>query len=333
MQVNFNILSKHYNSESSSNEEQLVLEWKESNALMYEKMKHIWAMSNNISNDKAGFDVNETWRQTATRARGRSILRNVAYQNAEILSIDNSTKVVPFWRKYAVAASLVGALLISGAIYWTKYYNPILTFTNANSEVATLILPDNSKVLVTKGTSISYPKYFRDSVRLVSLTGKANFQITKNKNQPFKIDTGPTVIRVLGTTFDLEANPTYNDLAVVEGLVALKDLKSGFAIKLATGQRALFKNGQITKLPDASELNFDEESVFDVLNIVSNYYQKNIYVNPSLLQKATSSKISGSLEGKSFDECLESLSLLLNAKYHSTPQGIEIDSFSLDLKN
>jgi ferric-dicitrate binding protein FerR (iron transport regulator) len=275
----------------------------------------------------AGFSVEDAWQETATRARARSILLNAKQKDSTLAQPEILTKVIPLWRRWSVAASIGGVILLSGFIYWNNFYNPIITYKNSLSSVQVITLPDGTLVDLQKGAQISYNKYFKDSVRLVSLIGKAKFSVHKDPNQPFKIDTGPTNIRVLGTTFNLEANPNFNDLSVVEGLVALKDLKSGLSIKLATGQRALFKDGGIAKLPDAAELNFDEKTLTEALAMLSAYHQRSIVVSESLIAKAKNTKISGSFEGLTFEKCVESITIYLRANTVVKANGIEIVSF------
>ena len=332
MQIDFKILSKHYANATSREEESMVLSWKNNNVEKYQQLKRVWAMSFQISDQVAGFAVDEVWRETASRARARSILQQARASSENVEDIKVQTKIIPLWKRWSVAASLGGVLIISGFIYWNNFYNPIINFKNTAAAVQHLTLPDGTVVDLQTNAQLSYTKYFKDSVRLVSLVGKAQFHVHKDPNQPFKIDTGPTTVRVLGTTFDLEAKDNFNDLYVVEGLVALKDLKSGQSIKLAKGQRALFKDGGIAKLPDASELNFDEKSLVDALKMLSDYHQKNIFVSPSLINKAQDALISGSYEGMTFEQCVESLTIYLRATTKSTENGVEILSFVSELK-
>jgi ferric-dicitrate binding protein FerR (iron transport regulator) len=93
-----------------------------------------------------------------------------------------------------------------------------------------LLLPDGSQVWLNAASSISYPTAFTDSVRGVTITGEAYFEIAPNASMPFvvKVDArgGQKLIRVLGTHFNVNA---YNDeqavsTTLLEGSVRLESI-------------------------------------------------------------------------------------------------------------
>jgi transmembrane sensor len=96
-----------------------------------------------------------------------------------------------------------------------------------------LLLPDGSQVWLNAASSISYPTAFTDSVRSVTITGEAYFEIAPNAAMPFlvRVDAaqGQKEVRVLGTHFNVKA---YNDenavtTTLLEGSVQLVDAGEG----------------------------------------------------------------------------------------------------------
>ncbi|MDO6517400.1 FecR family protein [Zobellia uliginosa] len=88
-----------------------------------------------------------------------------------------------------------------------------------------LILSDGSHVVLNSGTSLRYPvKFIKDKNREVFLTGEAFFEVTKNKKQPFIVNTNGLNIKVLGTKFNVSAYPEDNstNTVLVEGSVKLR---------------------------------------------------------------------------------------------------------------
>ncbi|WP_214225829.1 FecR domain-containing protein [Pedobacter sp. B4-66] len=81
----------------------------------------------------------------------------------------------------------------------------ILSSHNPNGQRSTITLSDSSVVTLGAGSSISYPERFTDSTREVSLQGEAFFEITKNPEKPFIVQTGDVQTKVLGTSFKIEA--------------------------------------------------------------------------------------------------------------------------------
>ena len=96
-----------------------------------------------------------------------------------------------------------------------------------------LLLPDGSQVWLNAASSISYPTAFTDSVRLVTITGEAYFEIAPNASMPFEVrlDTrgGQKLIRVLGTHFNVNAYPDEQAVSttLLEGSVRLQQRYTG----------------------------------------------------------------------------------------------------------
>jgi len=87
---------------------------------------------------------------------------------------------------------------------WIEKYN------NGKQEMR-LTLPDNSKIRLLPGAHMRYRKDFGVSAqRDVQISGKAFFEVAKNQEKPFTLYSEGLRTRVLGTSFDVNANP-YSD--------------------------------------------------------------------------------------------------------------------------
>lgn len=85
-----------------------------------------------------------------------------------------------------------------------------------------LTLEDGTKVTLSPSSRISYPQTFSDTVRMVRLDGSGYFDVQKQPDKPFVIATPDAEIRVLGTSFTLEAfeDDGHMHLALFAGRVA-----------------------------------------------------------------------------------------------------------------
>ncbi|WP_316817642.1 FecR family protein [Pedobacter nyackensis] len=81
----------------------------------------------------------------------------------------------------------------------------MLSSHNPNGQRSTITLSDSSVVTLGAGSSISYPERFTGNTREISLQGEAFFEITKNPEKPFIVQTGDVQTKVLGTSFKIEA--------------------------------------------------------------------------------------------------------------------------------
>ncbi len=76
-----------------------------------------------------------------------------------------------------------------------------------------LTLPDGTKAWLNAASSITYPTTFTGKQRIVKISGEVYFEVSKNKNHPFIVQTRTDSITVLGTSFNINA---YSDEAFVK---------------------------------------------------------------------------------------------------------------------
>ena len=67
-------------------------------------------------------------------------------------------------------------------------------------------LQDGTSVWLNSEASLEYPTMFAQGERRVTLKGEALFDVTKDNDRPFKIDTYACEVEVLGTRFNVHAN-------------------------------------------------------------------------------------------------------------------------------
>jgi len=92
--------------------------------------------------------------------------------------------------------------------------------TRAGSK--TLInLPDSSTVLLNSASRFGYNKTLGVDGREMDLAGEAYFDIRKNAGTPLVIHAGNVIIRVLGTAFNVRANPedSYVEATLIRGII------------------------------------------------------------------------------------------------------------------
>lgn len=114
-----------------------------------------------------------------------------------------------------------------------------------------IILPDQSHVWLNAASSLRYPTVFNNKERKVELKGEAYFEVTHNKDLPFKVVTSGQVVQVLGTHFNINS---YSDepstkTTLVNGSVKVYGLSSNQSELLAPGEQStLTKNGRLNKV-------------------------------------------------------------------------------------
>jgi ferric-dicitrate binding protein FerR (iron transport regulator) len=116
-----------------------------------------------------------------------------------------------------IAASILVILAIGIPALWFT----VIQTNNKQSElhhysergVSTIDLPDGSRVYLNEGSEISYPKSF-DQKRNVKLDGEAFFEVMSDPATPFTVRSGPVVVSVLGTSFNVKKGEQEEDVEV-----------------------------------------------------------------------------------------------------------------------
>lgn len=113
------------------------------------------------------------------------------------------------FRYFAVVASLVVVVVLSGffllGIGEQNVEYQLVTVNTPRGMQTELVLPDGSKVWLNGGSTISYPEKFEDNSRDVILNGEAYFDVKSDSKWPFMVHSGEMELKVLGTTFNVEA--------------------------------------------------------------------------------------------------------------------------------
>lgn len=108
-----------------------------------------------------------------------------------------------------------------------------------------IILPDGTKVWLNAISSIRFPSYFSAGERRVEITGEAYFEVSKNKQMPFRVISGPQALEVLGTKFNINAyaNEPQINTTLAEGSIRLNRINASESSILKPGEQAQLKTG------------------------------------------------------------------------------------------
>lgn len=92
-------------------------------------------------------------------------------------------------------------------------------------EIFKLKLSDGTIVFLNAGSKLRFPQSFdyTDNKRTVYLEGEAFFDVAKNKNKPFIVNTQEVDVKVLGTKFNITSyeNDDYIATTLIEGSVSV----------------------------------------------------------------------------------------------------------------
>lgn len=149
-----------------------------------------------------------------------------------------------------------------------------------------ITLVDGTKVWLNAESQLSYPENFRSDERRVVLKGEAYFQVARNEEKPFYVETDGQVVRVYGTEFDIRSYE--EDAAVyttlVSGSVALRRAEGSNAeLFLTPGHQAVFDKEDASTFVRAVDTEtvtgwrkgmfvFEEQNLGQIMATLSRWY-------------------------------------------------------------
>jgi transmembrane sensor len=203
----------------------------------------------------------------------------------------------------------------------------LLTFSSKDF----IHLPDGSTVLLNEGSVLSYHASYGTSLREVSLSGEAYFDIKKDTEHPFIVHTGNVITRVLGTAFNIDARQKKVVVTVTRGLVEVGDkdktygrIKPDEQITVNTDNNQ-FKLAEVNTLSELKWKNesliFDEITVEESAKLIEERYHVKVNFENNDIKKCRIS--AWFLNGENLDHVLEMVSGTRQATY--TVKGDQVN--------
>jgi transmembrane sensor len=160
-----------------------------------------WKELKEMNSDKE-INVDKAWNKLHSRLSDNGLI-------AEAPVIRRSFVRTAYFR----IAAIVILLLCIGSVLLYLNDKGILsrkTFvaTTDNQKNLQVTLPDGSNIFLNRNTRLSYRENFSRHGRNVTLSGEAFFEIARDENNPFTVNTGKASVKVLGTSFNIiTSNP------------------------------------------------------------------------------------------------------------------------------
>lgn len=287
------------------------------------------------------------------------MLLNIRGVIQEDESSEKREKKIGMRRYRAVAAILILALVMAGIGFFKKdnmrlakkepagdgqAFPEVVRF-NGGEESELVFLPDGSRVTLGKGTRIVYNRLMNGNKRNVTLSGEAFFDVAKNPEKPFYIQTQNMVIKVLGTSFKVRSSATEESVIVKTGKVSVylkeQDLEESAARILLPKQICTYSfvsKELITSAYDSPtkieigvdairEYNFEEAPLDSVLQALEQMYDLPLHYDKEVFKNCF---VTISLENESLEDKLEVLTKTVGASFSISDYGISIKGKGCD---
>lgn len=204
------------------------------------------------------------------------------------------------WMRYA--AMFIGVFVLGGMgylLYQNYDQDEMLLAVTTQDTIKELKLPDGTQVWLNKNTTLKYPRNFSDTGRKVYLEGEGYFEVKRNPDRPFIVQSEAMQVRVLGTVFNFKSDRV-NMSAVatlLKGEIEVKGNHEEGMIVLAPGQKAEL-NGVtrrlVVKQVDTGFENwhdnqfvFDKADIYTIARTLETSYGVKIILAPDIDVKKT----------------------------------------------
>jgi ferric-dicitrate binding protein FerR (iron transport regulator) len=231
VEKHLNLIARRLAGEITDSERQELQDWldqSKENEILLERLETAWRAA-----------------QFRPVVKGQErVFRNISAQlrldEVQARSTRKSRSLVVSW--YSIAAIFIAFICIAG-LWW--YQQPstkpsgeataqdeVIIRSNPRGQKSTVVLPDGTIVKLNSESYIEYHEKF-GSEREVRLVGEAFFDVVHDSAHPFIVRSGDVSVRVLGTSFNVQAFPYEESMsvAVVTGRVVVEDETAQFSKK------------------------------------------------------------------------------------------------------
>jgi ferric-dicitrate binding protein FerR (iron transport regulator) len=234
-----------------------------------------------------------------------------------------------------VAAALLLPLIITNVFFFiNKYGQPVapskdkIVSESIHAPLGSRVsfeLPDGTTGWLNSGSDLIYYLPFSQN-RKVSLKGEAWFDVKRDSLDPFEIKAGNSLVRVLGTSFNLCAydDQKYVELVLQKGKVEF--IASEKKFEVAPDERIVFNEKKIAltkvdpekyKAWTKGKLIFRGDNMKEVARRISRWYNVDVILSSSELERFS---FRGTFEDDSLSEVLKLLSMTSPITYQIVPR-------------
>lgn len=249
-----------------------------------EHSKMIWDASSAFQQKKT-CNVDAAWQKVKQQMSSNS---NLEDNLPKVQFQESTSQVRPLPQKQIISfqriASIAASVLVIFGVFLFMYLKPTaeslpLQESIAKEQPLNYTLPDGTKVNLNRGSKISYPNAFEGKTREVTLQGEAFFDVAHDAQHPFIIHAQGADIKVLGTSFNVNAYSKQVKVWVKTGKVQVK--KSSSILQLLPGQQAEIRGDEVVRAADievnptkeiSQSFNFENTSLSDVASTLGQVY-------------------------------------------------------------
>lgn len=282
--------------ELSQSEMQTIEDWittSSENKVLFDTYKEKWLSQDNFP--MVSINKETVWNNISEYVRRDMQKATKTFTKATIYRIAGVAASI------ALLIGIFSSLLVKSTLDNISGENAITYIETPKGQKMRMTLPDQTKVFLNSGSTLSYSQNFNKNNREIILVGEAYFEVAKDADKEFIVTTSDVKVVVKGTSFEVSA---YEDdaqigVSLVEGIVHVTDLKDKLLSKMSPNESFKVNKGdmqfvlaknikQALPLWTLEQLAFYNADLFEVVRKIERWYGVNInLINPVVEQKYT----------------------------------------------
>ncbi len=323
------LLTKEISKTISPDEQKLLNESRKENPTfdrVYTEMHRFMQTKRNQPVVDVEAKLNEVWN------------RINAVHDENVITLNNPEKrkhILPLWARVAATVAILIGLGTLAYNYLPQQQTLYAETLQAGNENLYAVLDDGTQIWLGKNSKLEYNKNFGEKKRKIRLTGEAFFDVAHHPEVPLTVSANEVDVIVKGTAFNVNASRFDVEVALVRGLVSIKDSrrKNSEAFLLYPNQKATVGHGEIvlnkhnyritqsndTIVPETHWLDdalvFRKQRLQDLAKLMENRFGMHIEItNPNLRDQ----RFTGSIKNESLPQILDALKQSLPFSYEIT---------------
>lgn len=317
MESNINhIISRVLSGEATSEDILSLSNWLNEDEKNQEEFRHL----------KSYWDAEVTYNKEISSSLAISKLEQNIQGNILHMKKRHSLQTV-----FSVAAAIALLMALSFSYYFyhsskqpseQHYYTYM-----AGEQQSTFKLKDGTEITLNKNSQLTISNLYGKINRTVNLIGEAYFAVAKDSSKPFNVQMNNALITVLGTHFNVKADPESDNITatLIEGSIKFKGAEQ--TIIMTPNQQLTFSkstnkveiesvDAEVYTAWKNGVLKYKSISFVELINDLRETYKVNIQIkNSKLLDPKIS--VSGTFDEKqNIDQILEVISRSLPIKWY-----------------
>lgn len=276
---------------------------------LFLEYKRLWIMSG-LDKANDSIDVESEWKKLESKLFAEDEKLKPLYENTR------SGILRPLLRYAAIFITLIAL----AGVFYLLLSKPEMEELTATNSIITTLLPDGSEVTLNTGSKLIFPSKFKGNMRSLKLEGDAFFKVNPDKTKAFIVEAGQVVVKVLGTSFYLNAKADQPDIEITVSSGKVSFGSDSDEVILIAGEKGVFnkEKGTLDKKPNQDEnyiswktkkMVFHNEKLEVVFRKIEQTYGATIKItSPAILE----CRLTATFDNQSLERVMEILKATFN---------------------